>query len=81
MRYLHFLAIGALFLTSCETQLRDGISIYADGNLGKHGMSGLISFRKEIPGGQESWYFIPWANWENREAGLMQGHVVSNGFP
>ena len=44
-------------------------------------MSGLISFRKEIPGGQESWYFIPWANWENREAGLMQGHGVSNGFP
>lgn len=81
MKHIHLLAIASLFLSSCETTIRGGWTIYFDGSLGKYGMSGLVSIRKEIAGGQESWYFIPYVNWETKLLGMIQSHAVSNTFP
>lgn len=81
MKHGHFIALGAIFLSHCSTTLRDGWSLYVDGSLGKHGASALFSLRKEIPGGQESWYWIPFASWDDKRVGSINGHGVSNSFP
>ena len=81
MKYGHLIALGAIFLGGCESHFRDGWSLYVDGNLGKNGASALFSLKKEIPNGQESWYLIPWANWENKNVGLIEGYGTSHSFP